>query len=65
LRGSLRGDPDIGWVGTYKARTSDGERIREGNVWTAATFGLFAVRDSAGNPRNADFEYFHVTPKLP
>jgi xylan 1,4-beta-xylosidase len=65
LRGNLRGDPDLGWVGTYKTRTSEGEPVREGNVWTAATFGVFAVRDGAKESRNADFEYFHVTPASP
>ncbi len=65
LRGDLRGDPDLGWVGTYKSRTPDGQRVREGNVWTAATFGIFAVRDGAKNARNADFEFFRVTHKTP
>ncbi|MFT3870806.1 MAG: hypothetical protein QM715_20325 [Nibricoccus sp.] len=65
LRGNLKGDPDLGWVGTYKTRAPDGEQIREGNVWTAATFGVFAIRDGAKATRNADFEYFRVTPAVP
>jgi len=65
LRRTLKGDPDLGWVGTYKSRTLEGERVRDGNVWTAATFGVFAIRDGAKNARNADFEYFHVTPETP
>ena len=65
LRQDLRGDPDLGWVGAYKSRTPDGERVREGNVWTAATFGVFAVRDGAPKSRNADFEYIHVKPAAP
>jgi len=65
LRGNLRGDPDLGWVGTYKSRDADGQRVRDGNVWTAATFGVFAVRDGAKKPRNADFEYFRVTKNTP
>lgn len=65
LRKNLKGDPDLGWVGTYKSHSSDGERIREGNVWTAATFGIFAVQDGAKVPHIADFEYFRVTKNTP
>ncbi len=66
LRDNLRGDPDLGWVGRYKERVAspDGSsRVeRTGNVWTAATFGVFAVRDGAADSRNADFDYLRVTP---
>ena len=71
LRDGRRGDPDLGWVGRYKDRTAKPEEIRGvpnpalpnrgGNVWTGATFGLFAVRDGAPAARNADFDYLHVT----
>ncbi|MFT3780581.1 MAG: family 43 glycosylhydrolase [Nibricoccus sp.] len=62
LRGQLRGNPDLGWVGKYKSRDTSGAFIREGNVWTAATFGIFAMRDGATTSKNADFEHFRVTP---
>jgi len=72
LRDGVRGDPDLGWVGRYKDPTAPvvppaGPAIaqlptRGGNVWTAATFGLFAVRNAAKESRDADFEYFHVSP---
>lgn len=71
LRNNLRGDPDLGWVGRYKDRTATADQIagiknpllptRQGNIWTAATFGLFAVRDGAQAARNADFAYVHIT----
>ncbi len=71
LRGDQRGDPDLGWVARYKDKTATDAQIigvanprlpdRRGNVWTAATFGLFAVRDGATASRNADFEHFHVS----
>jgi hypothetical protein len=38
---------------------------RGGNVWTAATFGVFAVRDGAGTARNADFDFVRVTRHQP
>jgi len=66
LRNNRRGDPDIGWVGRYKENGAPSEPRnaalpnRSGNVWTGATFGVFAVRDGAGDSRNADFDYFHV-----
>ena len=37
---------------------------RPGNVWTAATFGVFATRDGAEKPNSADFAYLRVTPSL-
>src|SRR5262249_24498539 len=68
---ALRGDPDLGWVGTYKDRTATREQIngtsparlstRAGNTWTAATFGVFAVRVGAQESRNADFDSFRAT----
>ena len=71
LRDGRRGDPDLGWVGRYKDPTATADEIkgqpnpalpkRAGNIWTAATFGLFAVRDGAATAREADFDYFHVT----
>jgi beta-xylosidase len=71
LRGGQRGDPDIGWVGRYKDPTAPllaaSEAYttyhpeRPGNVWTAATMGVFAVRDGASESRDADFDYLHVT----
>jgi len=71
LRDGRRGDPDLGWVGRYKDPTARPEEIRgnpdpglpnrEGNVWSGATFGVFAVRDGAPAARDADFDYFHVT----
>jgi xylan 1,4-beta-xylosidase len=72
LRDNRRGDPDLGWVGRYKDPTASAAEIagirnpqlpnRQGNVWTAATFGVFAVRDGAPASRNADFEFIHVVP---
>ncbi|MDI1318826.1 MAG: family 43 glycosylhydrolase, partial [bacterium] len=71
LRDGRRGDPDLGWVGRYKDPTATPEEIRgtpnpalperRGNVWTAATFGVFAVRDGAASAPAADFDYLHVT----
>lgn len=71
LRNGQRGDPDLGWVGRYKDPTATPDQIRGvpnpalpnrgGNVWTAATFGLLAVRDGADISHDADFEYLHVT----
>lgn len=73
LRDGRRGDPDLGWVGRYKDPTATPEEIRgvrnpalpnrAGNVWTAATFGVFAVRDGAPAGPAADFDYLHVTPR--
>jgi xylan 1,4-beta-xylosidase len=70
LRNNVRGDPDLGWVGRYKDPTATPEQIegtsparlssRRGNTWTAATFGVFAVRDGAKESRDADFEFIHV-----
>lgn len=34
---------------------------RNGNVWTGATFGVFAVREGAPAARNADFDFVRVT----
>ena len=71
LRDGRRGDPDLGWVGRYKDPTAKPEEIRGvpnpalpnrgGNVWTAATFGVFAVRDTAEASHDADFDYLRVT----
>ena len=66
LRNGERGDPDLGWVGRYKetgappSLTDPRLPNRSGNVWTAATFGLCAVRDGATAPRLADFAEFTV-----
>ncbi len=71
LRHSQRGDPDLGWVGRYKeagappALADPRLPNRSGNVWTATTFGLFAVRDGASSARVADFEKFTVKPSAP
>jgi len=72
LRDGLRGDPDLGWVGRYKDKTASPAQIngsspailphRAGNIWTAATFGVFAVRAGAPEARAADFDSFRVTP---
>jgi len=71
LRDGRRGDPDLGWVGRYKDPTATPEEIRgvahpalperRGNVWTATTFGVFAVRDGAAAAPAADFDHLHVT----
>jgi xylan 1,4-beta-xylosidase len=72
LRDGKPGDPDLGWVGRYKetdASTTDINGLPEnqrqaqrgGNVWTAATFGVFAVQDGATAPRPADFDYLRVS----
>jgi xylan 1,4-beta-xylosidase len=72
LRGGKRGDPDLGWVGRYKEPNLTQEQInglaehqrqavRGGNVWTAATFGVFAVQDGANAPKAADFDYVRVS----
>jgi beta-xylosidase len=76
LRNGRRGNPDLGWVGTYKDPSAPslqpaGPAIsslpgRRGNTWTATTFGVFAVRDGASQSRPADFDFFRVgtpTPK--
>lgn len=66
LRNGERGDPDLGWVGRYKEKGAPAvppdPRLpsRAGNTWTAATFGLFAVRDGAGAARPAEFANFVV-----
>ena len=68
LRDGKPRDPDLGLVGRYKetdASTTDVNGLPEtqrqpqrgGNVWTAATFGVFAVQDGATAPRPADFVY--------
>lgn len=72
LRDGRRGDPDLGWVGRYKERgaspleingrpENQRQKQRNGNIWTAATFGVFAVRDGAPIAKPAYFEYFRVT----
>ena len=70
LRGDRRGDPDLGWVGRYKDPAATREEIvgragpplpnRGGNVWTATTFGIFAVRGDAPRNTAADFDYLRV-----
>ena len=72
LRDGVRGDPDLGWVGRYKDKTATPAEVngastallpgRAGNIWTGATFGVFAVRDGAAQARNADFGPFQVFP---
>lgn len=65
LRGDSRGDPDLGWVGRYKDKTAPAELKAArpgGNVWTAATFGVFAVRDDAAESKPADFDFLRVEP---
>lgn len=72
LRDGRRGDPDLGWVGRYKEPNLSPEQInglpenqrqaqRGGNIWTAATFGVFAVQDGAAAPKAADFDYIRVS----
>lgn len=71
LRDGRRGDPDLGWVGRYKDKTATSQEIqgvanpalpeRRGNIWTAATFGVFAVRDGASGAPVADFDSLRVT----
>jgi xylan 1,4-beta-xylosidase len=71
LRAGRRGDPDLGWVGRYKDPTATREEIRgapnpalparRGNLWTAATCGVFAVRDGSAAAATADFDHLHVT----
>ena len=72
LRGGRRGDPDLGWVGRYKEREVSAVELnglpehqrqaqRGGNLWTAATFGVFAVQDGATRQKSADFDYLRVT----
>jgi xylan 1,4-beta-xylosidase len=70
LRDGRRGDPDLGWVGRYKEKgatpeeingTAAGQANRRGNVWTGATFGVFAVRDGASAEKGAAFEYVRVS----
>ena len=71
LRDNQRGDPDLGWVGRYKEAGASAvppdPRLpnRSGNVWTATTFGVFAVRDGAAAARNADFSGFTVEKPTP
>ncbi len=66
MRNGQRGDSDLGWVGRYKeaeaSRSPTDPRLpnRAGNVWTATTFGLFAVRDGAPTARAAEFGGFKV-----
>ena len=66
LRRGERGDPDLGWVGRYKERgvppAPADPRLpnRSGNIWTATTFGLFAVREGAAAARTAEFANFVV-----
>ena len=71
LRDNQRGDPDLGWVGRYKEAGAPAvppdPRLpnRSGNIWTATTFGVFAVRDGAAASRNADFSGFTVENPAP
>lgn len=72
LRDGRRGDPDLGWVGRYKEPgvspvdlnglpEHQRQAQRGGNLWTAATFGVFAVQDGAASQKAADFDYLRVT----
>ena len=64
LRNRERGDPDLGWVGRYKDPTAPAQLTAArpgGNVWTATTFGVFAVRDGATEPKAADFDFVRVS----
>lgn len=76
VRNDRRGDPDLGWVGRYKERNASAEEIngrpenqrqanRGGNVWTGATFGVFAVQDGAPSPKPAYFDYIRVSRPSP
>jgi hypothetical protein len=76
LRDGKRGDPDLGWVGRYKEPNLTPAHInglpehqrqaqRGGNIWTAATFGVFAVQDGAGSAKAADFDYVRVSSAAP
>ena len=71
LRDGQRGDPDLGWVGRYKEPGAPfvprDSRLpnRSGNVWTATTFGVFAVRDGAPAARAADFSAFILKQPAP
>ena len=49
LRNGHGGDPDLGWVGISKR-----------NIWSAATFGIFAVCASEQEQIPADFDYVRV-----
>ena len=64
LRDGTRRYPDIGWVGRYKEPNLTAEEInglpehqrqaqRGGNIWTAATFGVFAVQEAPPRGRQA------------
>ena len=72
LRNGRRGDPDLGWVDRYKEPGLSPEDInglpanqrqaqRGGNIWTATTFGVFAIQDGATAQKPADFEYLRVS----
>lgn len=72
LRDGRRGDPDLGWVGRYKEPgvtplelngppEHQRQAQRGGNLWTAATFGVFAVQDGAASPKAAEFDYVRVS----
>ena len=71
LRSDRRGDPDLGWVARYKDPAATREEIvgragpripnRGGNIWTATTFGVFAVRGDAPRGPPADFDHLRVT----
>ena len=50
LRNGRGGDPDLGWIG-----------IKKRNAWSAATFGLFAVRGKDAAPNPADFDFLRVS----
>ncbi len=50
LRNGRGGDPDLGWIG-----------IKKRNAWSAATFGLFAVRGPGAMPTPADFDFLRVS----
>lgn len=51
LRNGRRGDPDLGWIG-----------VKKRNAWSAATFGIFAVRRAKVEATAADFDFVRVMP---
>ncbi len=50
LRNGRGGDPDLGWVGVDKR-----------NAWSAAAFGVFAVRGPDAKPTPAEFDFVRVS----
>ena len=50
FRNGRGGDPDLGWIG-----------IKKRNAWSAATFGVFAVRGPNATSNPVDFDFVRVT----